>query len=189
MDAAASEQATWPTFWQLARGRRRQEGVTGATCGEGEPQGPARWNPSRGSTSQWSRASLAEANISGVAPRETNRRGLRAHRNTGTGDQRGHRDLQIIACAGSGKTRVVAHRVIHILQSVEGMQPENVVAFTFTEKALEAREEAVSRGCPTRSSLPVREPMLPAVAIPTGDVRGAFIAWGGARRRRASPVH
>ncbi len=46
-------------------------------------------------------------------------------------------NLQIIACAGSGKTAVVAARVVHILRTKasEGITPENIVAFTFTEKA------------------------------------------------------
>lgn len=43
-------------------------------------------------------------------------------------------NLQIIACAGSGKTQVVAERIIHIL-SKDGVQPRNIVAFTYTEKA------------------------------------------------------
>ena len=43
--------------------------------------------------------------------------------------------LQIIACAGSGKTRVVTDRIIHILQQKTEINPRNLVAFTFTEKA------------------------------------------------------
>ena len=42
-------------------------------------------------------------------------------------------DLQIIACAGSGKTEVVAARVAQILST--GISPANVVAFTFTDRA------------------------------------------------------
>ncbi|GAB4333760.1 MAG: hypothetical protein Kow0010_20480 [Dehalococcoidia bacterium] len=42
-------------------------------------------------------------------------------------------NLQIIACAGSGKTEVVAARVAEILST--GVAPGSVVAFTFTEKA------------------------------------------------------
>lgn len=41
--------------------------------------------------------------------------------------------IQIIACAGSGKTETLARRVAHLL--VQGVQPEAIVAFTFTEKA------------------------------------------------------
>ena len=44
-------------------------------------------------------------------------------------------DLQIIACAGAGKTGVVTRRVINILKEKKDILPENIVAFTFTEKA------------------------------------------------------
>ncbi len=43
-------------------------------------------------------------------------------------------NLQIIACAGSGKTQVVSERIINILQQ-DGVLPRNIVAFTYTEKA------------------------------------------------------
>lgn len=42
--------------------------------------------------------------------------------------------LQIIACAGSGKTQVISQRIASIL-TLPGVEPRNVVAFTFTEKA------------------------------------------------------
>jgi DNA helicase II / ATP-dependent DNA helicase PcrA len=42
--------------------------------------------------------------------------------------------LQIIACAGSGKTQVISQRIAKIL-SQPGAEPRNIVAFTFTEKA------------------------------------------------------
>jgi DNA helicase II / ATP-dependent DNA helicase PcrA len=46
-------------------------------------------------------------------------------------------NLQIIACAGSGKTQVIAARIANLLKEKrsEGVTPANVVAFTFTEKA------------------------------------------------------
>lgn len=43
-------------------------------------------------------------------------------------------NLQIIACAGSGKTQVVSERIINILKT-DNIQPKNIVAFTYTEKA------------------------------------------------------
>jgi len=43
-------------------------------------------------------------------------------------------NLQIIACAGSGKTEVISRRVGNILKK-KNIKPENIVAFTFTEKA------------------------------------------------------
>ena len=44
-------------------------------------------------------------------------------------------NLQIIACAGSGKTEVISRRIANILCSQANVFPENIVAFTFTEKA------------------------------------------------------
>ena len=44
-------------------------------------------------------------------------------------------DLEIIACAGAGKTGVVTRRIVNILKCNEDVRPENIVAFTFTEKA------------------------------------------------------
>jgi len=53
-------------------------------------------------------------------------------------------NLQLIACAGSGKTEVVAHRVAALLKS--GLKPGNIVAFTFTDKAAaELKERIVTR--------------------------------------------
>src|SRR5207245_3280631 len=57
------------------------------------------------------------------------------------------KNLQIIACAGSGKTRVVATRVVHILKKhgPEGVTPENIVAFTFTEKAAAELKDRITK--------------------------------------------
>lgn len=46
-------------------------------------------------------------------------------------------DVEIIACAGAGKTGVVTRRIINILKSKPEVHPENIVAFTFTKKAAE----------------------------------------------------
>lgn len=54
-------------------------------------------------------------------------------------------NLQIIACAGSGKTRVVSHRVLHILRTVDGIKPENIVAFTFTESAAAELKDRITK--------------------------------------------
>src|SRR3954451_9526478 len=42
--------------------------------------------------------------------------------------------LQIIACAGSGKTQVISQRIAGLLAR-PGVEPGHVIAFTFTEKA------------------------------------------------------
>ena len=63
------------------------------------------------------------------------------------------RNLQLIACAGSGKTEVVARRVVHLLTPgrPDSLVPRNIVAFTFTDKAAaELKERIVTR---TRQAL------------------------------------
>lgn len=50
--------------------------------------------------------------------------------------------LQIIACAGSGKTQVISQRVAEILKQ-PGVEPRNVIAFTFTEKAAAELKERI----------------------------------------------
>lgn len=58
------------------------------------------------------------------------------------------RNLQLIACAGSGKTEVLAHRVVHLLTPGHplALTPQNIAAFTFTEKAAaELRHRILAR--------------------------------------------
>src|SRR5437764_12763230 len=50
--------------------------------------------------------------------------------------------LQIIACAGSGKTQVISQRIAVILAQ-PGVKPRNVIAFTFTDKAAAELKERV----------------------------------------------
>lgn len=62
--------------------------------------------------------------------------------------EHGDGNLQLIACAGSGKTEVVARRVVYLLRpdTVPKLAPRNIVAFTFTEKAAaELKERIVAR--------------------------------------------
>jgi len=54
------------------------------------------------------------------------------------------KDLEIIACAGAGKTGVVTRRIINILKSNPDVQPDNIVAFTFTKKAAEELKSRIN---------------------------------------------
>jgi DNA helicase-2/ATP-dependent DNA helicase PcrA len=51
--------------------------------------------------------------------------------------------LLIVACAGSGKTQVISQRIVEILKR-PGVEPKNIVAFTFTERAAAELKERVT---------------------------------------------
>lgn len=56
-------------------------------------------------------------------------------------------NLQIIACAGSGRTQVISQRIVNILKAETGIQPRNIVAFTYTEKAAAELKTRVLKLC------------------------------------------
>lgn len=55
------------------------------------------------------------------------------------------KNLQIIACAGSGKTEVITRRIANILNKKNDIKAENIVAFTFTEKAAESMRKRIAK--------------------------------------------
>lgn len=62
-------------------------------------------------------------------------------------------NLQVIACAGSGKTQVISQRIIEILK--KGVHPSKIIAFTYTEKAAGELQSRILKLC--REQLPGAE--------------------------------
>src|SRR5262245_43687733 len=51
--------------------------------------------------------------------------------------------LQVIACAGAGKTEAISRRVASLIE--EGAEPGQIIAFTFTERAADSLKTRITR--------------------------------------------
>jgi DNA helicase II / ATP-dependent DNA helicase PcrA len=68
-------------------------------------------------------------------------------------------DLQVIACAGSGKTESIARRVAHLIK--KGADPQTIVAFTFTERAAAELKDRIIRRVADEMGLEYRDRLGP----------------------------
>src|SRR5271169_1729945 len=68
--------------------------------------------------------------------------------------EHGEGPLLVIAGPGSGKTRAITNRIVHLLQSGRGLRPENILALTYTKKAAEEMKVRVSAMLGEQSAAP-----------------------------------
>jgi len=68
--------------------------------------------------------------------------------------EHGEGPLLMIAGPGSGKTRVITERIVWLLENVRGLQPTNLLAVTFTDKATAEMKERVRKALGNPSELP-----------------------------------
>ncbi|MGO8734542.1 MAG: ATP-dependent helicase [Terriglobia bacterium] len=68
--------------------------------------------------------------------------------------EHGDGPLLIIAGPGSGKTRVITQRIVHLLEHEPGLQPQNILALTFTEKAAGEMKSRVRQALPDLATFP-----------------------------------
>jgi len=68
--------------------------------------------------------------------------------------ENGERPLLVIAGPGSGKTRVITQRIVHLLERVPRLEPQNILALTFTEKAAGEMKSRVRQALPDLATFP-----------------------------------
>jgi len=87
--------------------------------------------------------------------------------------------LLIIAGAGTGKTRVIVHRILHLIH--EGVAPESILAVTFTNKAAKEMKERIETLLTDNNTINLPVPLRSRPYVATFHALSAHIIRGNAR--------
>ena len=73
--------------------------------------------------------------------------------------------LQVIACAGAGRTEAISRRVASLIE--EGVEPCQIIAFTFTERAAESPKTRITRKVAERKGEGLLDRLGPTFTLTT----------------------
>ncbi len=88
--------------------------------------------------------------------------------------------LLILAGAGSGKTKVITHRILHLIKT--GVAPSSILAITFTNKAAKEMRERVTKLIASESSLNLPTTTFELPFVSTFHALGVYILRENAAR-------
>ena len=85
--------------------------------------------------------------------------------------------LQVIACAGAGKTEAISRRVSSLIE--EGVEPNQIIAFTFTERAATGLKHRITKRIAETKGEKFLDRLGPVQLCVVADDDQAIYQWRG----------